>query len=167
MLFVDSVSAEKVKKNRKTLAVLIVVIGLGFAAVIYFRREIWVKLPAKVQDAVLYAKSLIFWNGIIRSAIELFFPSLLSNFMAIKTHPDDISKMIMPIISLIAFLCFLVFTFLHIEHHKEAVDRDEYKVKFGAYFTNVETYGKPAAYHYSTFFLLRRLVIAISLVFLS
>jgi len=167
LLFVESVSAEKVKKNRTTLAVSIVLIGLGFAAVIFLRREIWAKLPTKIKNAMLYVKSLFFWNGIIRSAIELFFPTILSNLTAIKAHSNDVSKMIMPTIQLIGFICFLVYTFLHIEYHKEMVDKAEYKVKFGAFFTNVETYGKPAAYHYSTFFLLRRLVIAISLVCLS
>lgn len=62
-------------------------------------------------------------------------------------------------------LGFLGFTALHIEQHKLEIDDATYRSKFGAFFTNVETYLKPKARHYSTIFLSRRLLIALAIAF--
>lgn len=45
------------------------------------------------------------------------------------------------------------------------MDTPEYKAKFGAYVTNVETYRKPQAAHYSTYFMLRRALIAFTIAY--
>lgn len=63
------------------------------------------------------------------------------------------------------YLGFLLFTLVHIEQNKDKTEDQAYKAKYGAFFTNVETFIKPSARHYSTIFLARRFAIAITIAF--
>jgi hypothetical protein len=101
------------------------------------------------------------YNGIIRACIQLFFPMLLMAFYGLRN-----GKLWMPIVQIFFFIIFFVVTLTHIELNKDKVDSKEYKNKYGSYFTNVETYRKPRALHYTTLFLLRRLFIALVIVYL-
>ena len=65
------------------------------------------------------------------------------------------------------FFTFLVFTFFFMRKHREDVDKREFKDKFGAFVTNIETFKKPRAAFYPFIFLLRRFFIALALVFLK
>jgi hypothetical protein len=51
--------------------------------------------------------------------------------------------------------------------NREDVDKKEFKEKFGAFLTNIETFKKPRASLYPFVFLLRRFCIALTLVFLK
>jgi hypothetical protein len=65
-------------------------------------------------------------------------------------------------------LLFLIVTMVHIERNHDQVNDKTYLDMYGALYTNVETYKKPrAAVHYTTIFLLRRLVMALCLVYLG
>ena len=68
---------------------------------------------------------------------------------------------------LIVFLAFLVFTYFFMKKHRDEVDKPEFKDKFGAFVTNIETFKKPRAAFYPLIFLLRRFLIAVTLVFLK
>ena len=97
----------------------------------------------------------------------MFYPSLLTSFKTVDADRTNTSKLITAAVQICVFVVFLVYTFLHIEKHKEIIETKEYKTKYGAFFTNVETYMKPSALHYTTLFLLRRLVIALTIAFLN
>jgi hypothetical protein len=64
------------------------------------------------------------------------------------------------------FTGFLIFTFFFMRKNREQVDTKEFKQKFGAYVSNVETYKKPRAADYPTVFLIRRLLLALNIVYL-
>lgn len=64
------------------------------------------------------------------------------------------------------FGAFLAFTYFFMNRHKENVDKREFKDRFGAFVTNIETFKKPRAFLYPFIFLLRRFLIALTLVFL-
>ncbi len=110
---------------------------------------------------------MFIWNGVIRSMLELFYPTLLLAMTTVSKNMHDKSKLMMPVVQIGLFVAFFFVTATHIEHKKDFVDQAEYKSKYGAYFTNVETYLKPKAVHYSTIFLARRLMMAITIVLLK
>jgi hypothetical protein len=58
------------------------------------------------------------------------------------------------------FLSFTCWTFWFIRKNKDSFDDKTFKAKFGALYTNVETYKKPQGIYYSFVFLARRTVIA-------
>ena len=66
-----------------------------------------------------------------------------------------------------ACIGFFLVSLVHIEQKKDDMDTKEYKDRYGAYVTNIETYRKPQAAHYATYFMLRRLVVAFSIVWLN
>ena len=110
---------------------------------------------------------MFIWNGVIRSMLELFYPTVLLAMSTVSKNLDDKSKLTLPVIQIGIFIGFFFTTAVHIEQKKDIVDQAEYKSKYGAFFTNVETYLKPRALHYSTIFLARRLLIAITIVWLK
>jgi hypothetical protein len=55
---------------------------------------------------------------------------------------------------------------VHLEQKQDQIHTKDYKTRFGAYFTNIETHRKPRALHFSTLFMTRRLVIVLTIVFL-
>ena len=110
---------------------------------------------------------MFIWNGVIRSMLELFYPTVLLAMSTVSKNLDDKSKLTLPVIQIGIFIGFFFTTAVHIEQNKDIVDQAEYKSKYGAFFTNVETCLKPKALHYSTIFLFRRLIIAITIVWLK
>ena len=66
----------------------------------------------------------------------------------------------------IVFMAFLAFTYLFMKKNRDNVDKQEFKERFGAFMTNIETYKKPRSAFYPFIFLLRRLSIAVAIVFL-
>lgn len=77
------------------------------------------------------------------------------------------SKQWTDIIKVVILLLFTIFTFLFMIEKREEVDDEPFKQKYGAYFTNIETYLKPAAVHYPAVFLFRRLLMALTITFLK
>jgi hypothetical protein len=71
----------------------------------------------------------------------------------------------MEIIKVSIFSVFLVFTFIFMIEKREEVDDEAFKQRYGAYLTNVETYLKPAAIHYPSVFMIRRLFMALTITF--
>ena len=63
---------------------------------------------------------------------------------------------------IIALFAFLVFTFVFIRRSQEKVDTPEFKKKYGAFLTNVETFKHPRATYYPVVFMFRRFVLAIT-----
>ena len=126
MLFVETVSDEQVKKNRTILAICVVSLVLLIIAIVVFRKEIWEKLPTTIKEGFSYLYSLFIWNGVIRLLIEMFYPEMLSSCKSVQTHHNDLSKAIVPIVLIVALIVFFVYTFLHIEKHKEEIETKEY-----------------------------------------
>ena len=131
------------KKNRTYLIVSVVAILVGIGLILLFRKQIWEKLPQAVKTGFVYVYSLLVWNGFIRVMIEVFYPNVLLSFKSFQMYRDDTGKLFVPIVLIIVFLVFFVVTFLHIEHNKDHIEKSEYKSKYGAFFTNVETFNKP------------------------
>ena len=75
--------------------------------------------------------------------------------------------MIKPIVEIAIFVLFMLFTLFFMRWKKEGVDTVEFKNKYGAFMTNVETFKKPSAVYYSFLFLLNRLIIALTVKFLD
>lgn len=137
--------------------------GLGFLALAggllyYFRMKIWNELHVKIQNALANFYHRIFWSGVIRLMLELFYPTVLFAFVSLTTK--DASKLY-PAMIVTFYVGFCFATLLHLQHSSPEVDTADYKRNYGAYFTNVETNKKPGALHYSTLFLFRRLFCAV------
>ena len=110
---------------------------------------------------------MFIWNGVIRTLLEMFYPTTLVAMSTAAANMHNKSKLGVPIAQVGFFVGFFGVTAIHIESKKEEIDTADYKSKYGAYFTNVETYIKPRAVHYSTIFLARRLTIALTIVWLK
>lgn len=95
----------------------------------------------KIQNAIVNTYDRVFWSGCIRLMLELFYPSVLLAFLKITAH--DGQSIVLPIMTLSVYIGFCVATFLHLKQSQPEIDTVEYKRKYGAYFTNVETDHKP------------------------
>jgi energy-converting hydrogenase Eha subunit A len=163
----SELSPKQIRNNRIALGVVLLLIIISFAVVIILRRRIWAKLPLTVKNLLRSLPQMFIWNGVIRSLLELFYPTTLLAMSAAAANLHNKSKLAIPLAKIGFFVGFLGVTAIHIESKKEVIDTAEYKSKYGAYFTNVETYIKPRAVHYSTIFLARRLTIALTIVCLK
>ena len=67
---------------------------------------------------------------------------------------------------MLVFGGFLLFTCYFMHKHREDVDKRHFKVTYGTYMTNVETYKKPMAVYYPCVFMIRRLFMVITITFL-
>ena len=103
----------------------------------------------------------IVWNMIIRTLLELFYPTVLAAFVAAYLNSHESKKLGKPVITIIFFFAFMIFTFFFMRRNKDNIDTEAFKTRYGAYMTNIETYKKPSAAHYPFFFMLRRFLIAI------
>ena len=157
------VSPQEVKKNRLIYILTALGVVAVIAAIIRFRNQIWAKLPGFMRDALNELKAMMIYNGIIRTCIQLFFPMVLVGSLTMARQ----GKYAVPAIQIIFFVAFFIITIVHIEQNQDLVDTKVYKSKYGSYFTNIETYKKPRALHYTTLFLLRRLIIAFTIAWLS
>lgn len=144
-----------------------ILIIIAITVIIIMRRRIWAKLPQKVKGLLQSLVKMFIWNGVIRTLLELFYPMTLDAMSTASENLHNKSKLRAPIAQAGFFVGFFGVTAIHIESNKDVIDTVEYKSKFGAYFTNVETYIKPRAVHYSTIFLARRLIIAFTIVCLK
>lgn len=140
------------------------------------------KLPLLIKNQMISLYYKIFWNFFIRTLLELFYPMVFaalaaiilvpnnSNQQSLGTHLNSQPKsklnqhiaqrIITPIIKIVLFCCFMIFTFFFMRKNKENVDSVKFNSKYGAFMTNIETYKKPGAVYYSFIFMLRRLLIA-------
>jgi len=68
-LFIKTYTKEEIRKNRTFLGLGIGAIGALIAAITYYRKRLWAKLPKFIRDNVQYVYSLIVFNGVIRTLI--------------------------------------------------------------------------------------------------
>ena len=75
--------------------------------------------------------------------------------------------MIRPILELMVFPGFMIFCFFFMRYNQKRVDSSKFKEKYGAFMTNVETFKKHKAVYYTFIFMLRRLLLAITITLLG
>lgn len=68
-LFIKTYTKEEIRKNRTFLGLGIGALGALIAAITYYRKRLWAKLPKFIRDNVQYVYSLIVFNGVIRTLI--------------------------------------------------------------------------------------------------
>jgi len=102
----------------------------------------------------------------IRTLLEMFYPMMLLSLKALR-ESERPSRAWSEIVKVTVFSVFLVFTFIFMVEKREEVDDEAFKERYGAYLTNVETYLKPSAVHFPAVFMLRRLVMALTITFLK
>jgi hypothetical protein len=151
-------------RNQYILAGLTAFFAVAGGIIYYVRMWLWNELHVKIQRALSNFYHQVFWSGIIRSGLELFYPSIL--FAMIKLY-EKAGSPFWPAITLALFIGFFMGTMMHLQHKKPEVNLPEYLTKYGAYFTNVETAKKPQALHYSSIFLARRLFCALVIALLN
>lgn len=109
---------------------------------------------------------MFFWNFFIRLILELYYPMLLVALVTLYTSEKP-SKQVSQMIQVAILVGFVIFTFFFMRKHQNNVENKEFKDKFGAYMTNIETYKRPQAVHFSFVFMLRRLILALNITFLK
>jgi type III secretory pathway component EscT len=58
---------------------------------------------------------MFIWNGVIRSMLELFYPTVLLAMSTVSKNLDDKSKLTLPVIQIGIFIGFFFTTVVHIE----------------------------------------------------
>jgi len=157
----------------KSIFILRVVLGglggcllVGLVVVAIFHKRIWYRLSRNMQKQLRAIYHRIFWNMFIRILLEMFYPMMLLSLKALSVSKKPQREWI-DIAKVAVFAVFMVFTFIFLTEKREEVDVEAFKEKYGAYLTNVETYLKPAAVHYPTVFMLRRLFMAVTIAYLK
>ena len=90
--------------------------------IVVFRRKIWEKLPATAKTKLVSIKHSIFWNMFIRTLLEMFYPVMIAQLNLIRKHHTEPKQLIGPIVQVIVFIAFLVFTFFFMKKHRDDVE---------------------------------------------
>jgi len=65
---------------------------------------------------------MFIWNGVIRSMLELFYPTILLAMSTVSKNLHDTSKLALPGIQIVIFIGFFFATATHIETKKDVID---------------------------------------------
>lgn len=146
-----------------TAAVSVTILGL----LVFIRSEsIQKRLSKNWRSRFMYVYNMVFWNFFIRLGIELFYPVVLVALLGMyNTHEG--SSITKDVAKVVFFSAFLAFTFFFLRTHKDEVDTKEFKSRYGAFVTDVETYKKPSTTYWPVIFMVRRLVLALNITFLK
>ena len=158
--------AKSIKRNQIIVAGIVGTFILAIIIVCIFRRRIWLSLTSKRRATIRGIYRSIFWNGIVRFMVEMFYPFVLGSLTIIyKTR--DFNKNYKECAKVIIFCVFMLYTAYFMNKHKDEIDNRRFKARFGAYLTNCETYKKPRVIWYPTVFMARRLMMALCITFLK
>jgi hypothetical protein len=120
----------------------------------------WRRVPKNIKDKLIAFKYIIFFNGIIRIALEFFYPTLCLSLITLMHHDQQSTTMISAGFKVAVCAGFVPFTLSFVAKNEALFEDKDFHLKYGAFFTNVEKYNKPNAMYYPCVFLAHRLLMA-------
>lgn len=151
------------KKHRIKLAVIsLATIIAGLLVLMIIALVLcWRRIPKNVKDKVVQLKHMIFFNAPIRLALELYYPTLCESLVNIVKNDKTSSTMIFSGVKIALCAGFLPFSLNFAASFADQMDKRDFHLTFGAFFTNVERYNKPKAMYFPFVFLAHRFVMAV------
>jgi len=110
-LIVERIPEKQVVRNQVISVSAIAFICLAAGLLYYFRIKIWNELHVKIQRAIVNFYHSVFWSGIIRAMLELYYPAVL--FAMIKLIKRQ-GSYFWPMVTLIVYGLFILGTFMHL-----------------------------------------------------
>ena len=115
----------------------------------------------KEPEFVKKLKKKILWNSVIRGQIQYYFPVALIVFGSFKSG--------VPLVSLFKLACLLtlpIFSFFHLRKNFDLIENKEFGEKYDTLYQNLYPL-KPTVYQMTTIFCIKRLLFALSTVYLA
>ena len=136
---------------------------------IYFCKTRWLqKMPKFIQNQVIAIERKLIFNSILRALLEQYFSLCISTFYQVNTAKyDSFEDKINTLVSWFILLFILVFpsmTYRFQRTFMKLLPTQDFKMRYGALYTNVEYY-KISGLSFTLVFLLRRLVFAFAIVY--
>ncbi len=151
--------------SKKRIKLALIALGASVTGLLVFTAlgliAFWSRVPKSFKKRLTSLKHMIFFNGPIRSALELFYPMLIVSLMTLIKNNQSSSTMISAGVKVAICFGFLPFSLSFVFKFSDKMEDRNFLLKYGAFFTNIEKYNKPQAMFYPFLFLVHRFLMAI------
>ena len=93
----QELTSKQIRTNQIILGAIVLVLVAVCVVVFVLRRKIWAKLPQRIKAILISLPRMFMWNGVIRTLLELFYPTTLLALTTAAANLQNKSKLAVPL----------------------------------------------------------------------